>query len=149
MQELERRQSLVYDEIQAGGQEGSAPWPPDFQPTAKITEERLGVVNFGPEGWLLPEEVKLFRHLIILRQNALAFCPAERGLLKHSYGLPYVIPVIEHTPWQKKPIPIQLLKSSILRQETRWKTSNSTRQPLTHHWEDFSSHDYLKGPQIL
>ena len=42
------------------------PWPPDFQPTAKITEERLGVVNFGPEGWLLPEEVKLFRHLIIL-----------------------------------------------------------------------------------
>ena len=82
------------------------PWPPDFQPTAKITEERLGVINFGPEGWLLPEEVKLFRHLIILRQNALAFCPAERGLLKHSYGLPYVIPVIEHTPWQKKPIPI-------------------------------------------
>jgi hypothetical protein len=42
----------------------------------------------------------------VLRQGALAFCPAERGLLKHSYGLPYVIPVIEHEPWQKKPIPI-------------------------------------------
>jgi hypothetical protein len=26
--------------------------------------------------------------------------------LKHSYGLPYVIPVIDHEPWQKKPIPI-------------------------------------------
>ena len=32
--------------------------------------------------------------------------PAEQGLLKHSYGLPYVIPVINHKPWQKKPIPI-------------------------------------------
>lgn len=36
----------------------------------------------------------------------MAFCPEERGLLKHEYGLPYIIPVIDHTPWKKKPIPI-------------------------------------------
>jgi hypothetical protein len=41
-----------------------------------------------------------------VRQGALVFCPAKRGLLKHSYGLPYVIPVIDHEPWRKKPIPI-------------------------------------------
>ncbi|MBW0485802.1 hypothetical protein O181_025517 [Austropuccinia psidii MF-1] len=37
---------------------------------------------------------------------AIAFCEEERGLLKHSYGKPYKIPVIPHEPWQKKPIPI-------------------------------------------
>jgi hypothetical protein len=74
-------------------------------PTAKITEERLKVVNFGPEGWLSDEELKLFKHVIVLREKALAFCMEERGLLKHS-GLPYVIPVVDHVPWQKKPIPI-------------------------------------------
>jgi hypothetical protein len=28
------------------------PHPPEFQPTWKITEECLGVISFGPEGWL-------------------------------------------------------------------------------------------------
>ena len=66
----------------------------------------MKVVNFGPEGWITEEEKKLFLHIIVLREKAFAFCPEERGLLKHSYGLPYIIPVIENTPWQKKPIPI-------------------------------------------
>ncbi|MBW0559155.1 hypothetical protein O181_098870 [Austropuccinia psidii MF-1] len=37
---------------------------------------------------------------------AIAFCEEERGIIKHSYGKPYKIPVIPHEPWQKKPIPI-------------------------------------------
>ncbi|MFF0905755.1 hypothetical protein ACFYE3_19025, partial [Kocuria sp. CPCC 205293] len=82
------------------------PNPPEFKPTARITEERLKVVNFVPEGWLWEEELKLFKHLIIIREKAIAFTPEERGLLKHSYGLPYIIPVVDHQPWQKKPIPI-------------------------------------------
>ncbi|POW14162.1 hypothetical protein PSTT_03227 [Puccinia striiformis] len=52
------------------------------------------------------KELKLFKHLIITRQDAFAFGPEERGLLKHTYGQPYVIPVIKHEPWQQKPIPI-------------------------------------------
>ena len=82
------------------------PYPPEFTPTLKVTEERLKVINFGPDGWLSSEELKLFKHIITLRQDALAFCEEERGLLKHSYGLPYIIPVVQHEPWQKKPIPI-------------------------------------------
>ncbi|MBW0471377.1 hypothetical protein O181_011092 [Austropuccinia psidii MF-1] len=39
-------------------------------------------------------------------EKAIAFCEEERGLLKHSYGKPYKIPVTPHEPWQKKPIPI-------------------------------------------
>ncbi|KAI7945575.1 hypothetical protein MJO29_011963 [Puccinia striiformis f. sp. tritici] len=82
------------------------PFPPEFTPTWKITEERLKVVNFGPKDLLWEEEFKLFKHLIITRQDAFAFGPEERGLLKHTYGQPYVIPVIKHEPWQQKPIPI-------------------------------------------
>jgi len=82
------------------------PYPPEFSPTLKITEERLKVINFGPDGWLSSEELKLFKHIITLRQDAVAFCEEERGVLKHSDGLPYIIPVIQHEPWQKKPIPI-------------------------------------------
>jgi hypothetical protein len=82
------------------------PYPPEFVPTAKITEERLKVVNFGPTGWLSDEELNLLKHVIKLREGALAFVEEERGLLKHSYGKPDIIPVITHEPWQQRPIPI-------------------------------------------
>ncbi|KAI7933023.1 hypothetical protein MJO28_017861, partial [Puccinia striiformis f. sp. tritici] len=82
------------------------PFPPEFVPTPKITEERLKVVNFGPKDFLKTEELKLMKHVIVERQGAFAFGPEERGLLKHSYGEPYIIPVVPHSPWQQKPIPI-------------------------------------------
>ncbi|MBW0567378.1 hypothetical protein O181_107093 [Austropuccinia psidii MF-1] len=44
--------------------------------------------------------------LIALREKEIAFSAEERGLLKHSYGKPYKLPLIPHTPWQKKPISI-------------------------------------------
>jgi hypothetical protein len=50
--------------------------------------------------------LKLMKHVIKIRQSSLAFCAEERGLLKHTYGKPYIIPVIKHEPWQQKPIPI-------------------------------------------
>jgi len=82
------------------------PFPPEFAPTWKINEEQLKVVYFGPPGWLSSEELKLMKHIIKLRQDSLAFCAEERGLLKHTYGKPYVIPVTKHEPWQQRPIPI-------------------------------------------
>jgi hypothetical protein len=42
----------------------------------------------------------------LIQEGALAFVEEERGLLKHSYGKPYIIPVIAHEPWQQRPIPI-------------------------------------------
>ncbi|CAH7670835.1 hypothetical protein PPACK8108_LOCUS5573 [Phakopsora pachyrhizi] len=69
------------------------PNPPEFKATSKVTEERLKMINFGPEGWLLEEELQLMKHIIVLREKAIAFCKEERGLLKTSYGLPYIIPV--------------------------------------------------------
>ncbi|MBW0524486.1 hypothetical protein O181_064201 [Austropuccinia psidii MF-1] len=83
-----------------------SPNPPIFQKAFKITHERLQAVNFGPPGWLSDEEINLIKNVITLREKATAFCEEERGLLKHSYGKPYKIPVIPHETWQNKPIPI-------------------------------------------
>ncbi|KAI7936690.1 hypothetical protein MJO28_015589 [Puccinia striiformis f. sp. tritici] len=91
------------------------PFPPEFVATEKITEERLKVVNFGPKDFLWIEELKLMKHVIVKRQGAFAFAPEERGLLKHSYGEPYIIPVVPHSPWQQKPIPIaQAIKGKFI-----------------------------------
>ncbi|MBW0586951.1 hypothetical protein O181_126666 [Austropuccinia psidii MF-1] len=67
-----------------------SPNPPPFFETSKVTEERISMIKFGPSGW----------------KKAIEFCEEERGILKHSYGKPYKIPVIPHKPWQKKPKPI-------------------------------------------
>ncbi|MBW0579958.1 hypothetical protein O181_119673 [Austropuccinia psidii MF-1] len=83
-----------------------SPNPPIFEETFKVTNERLQAVNFGPPGWLSNEKINLLKSVITLREKVIAFCEEERGLLKHSYGKPYKIPVIPHKPWQKKPIPI-------------------------------------------
>ena len=82
------------------------PFSPEFTPTWKINEERLKVLDFGPSKWLSEEDMKLMKHVINLRQGILAFGAEERGLLKNTYGKPYIIPVIKHEPWQQRPIPI-------------------------------------------
>ncbi|MBW0541635.1 hypothetical protein O181_081350 [Austropuccinia psidii MF-1] len=83
-----------------------SPKPPEFTVKSKITQERFELINFGPPGWLLEEEISLLMSVIALREKVIAFSAEERGLLKHSYGKPYKIPVVPHAPWQKKPIPI-------------------------------------------
>jgi hypothetical protein len=75
-----------------------------------VTRKRLDVVNFGPLGWLTTDKLNLIKNVLAERNQAVAFCKEERGLLKESYGLPYIIPVIEHKPWQKKKIPIPAAK---------------------------------------
>ncbi|MBW0552026.1 hypothetical protein O181_091741 [Austropuccinia psidii MF-1] len=83
-----------------------SPNPPIFQETFKVTHERLQAVNLCPPGWLSNEEINLLKNIITLIEKSIAFCEEDRGLLKHSYGKPYKIPVIAHEPWQKKPMPI-------------------------------------------
>ncbi|MBW0588596.1 hypothetical protein O181_128311 [Austropuccinia psidii MF-1] len=83
-----------------------SPNAPLFIETLKATEEKISMINFEPSGWLSEEETNLLKNVILLRENAVAFCEEERGILKHSYRKPYKTPVISHGPWQKKPIPI-------------------------------------------
>jgi hypothetical protein len=43
---------------------------------------------------------------MILNEEALAFEDSERGTFKDSYFSPYKIPMVPHTPWEYKNIPI-------------------------------------------
>ncbi|MBW0480415.1 hypothetical protein O181_020130 [Austropuccinia psidii MF-1] len=83
-----------------------SPNPAIFQETFKVNHERLQEVHFGSPGLLSNEEINSLKNVITLREKAIALCEEKIGLLKHSYGKHYNIPVIPHEPWQKKPIPI-------------------------------------------
>jgi hypothetical protein len=79
-------------------------------------------LQINSSGFLCPEEVKLFQHIMQLNQETLAFEETDRGTLKESYFSPYIIPTVPHMPWKYKNIPIppgicqkviELLKSKI------------------------------------
>jgi len=80
--------------------------PPEFIPTAKITEERMKAIGINSQGFLWPEEEKLFQQIILLNQDAVAFVQTDRGTFKKSYFSDYIIPTVEHIPWSFKNIPI-------------------------------------------
>jgi len=74
--------------------------------STKVTQERCDALDFGPAGWLQPEEENLYRTILVLREKALAFEEKDRGVLKESYAAPYVFSTKEHTPWRQRPLPI-------------------------------------------
>ncbi|KIY61308.1 hypothetical protein CYLTODRAFT_363075, partial [Cylindrobasidium torrendii FP15055 ss-10] len=80
--------------------------PPEFIPTAKLTKERMAEFQLSKDNFLLPEEVKLFQHILQLNEEALAFEDQDRGTLKQSYFSDYIMPVVPHTPWEYRNIPI-------------------------------------------
>lgn len=80
--------------------------PPEFQPTQRLTKERLKTLDLNPDGFLSAEEEKLFAHIMRENELALAFEDIERGTFKDSYFSPYKISTVPHTPWEHKNIPI-------------------------------------------
>ena len=80
--------------------------PPMFTPTKKITNERLKILKINEKGFLSTEEEKLFIHIMVLNEDAIAFEDAERGTFKESYFSPYIIPTVPHRPWEHRNIPI-------------------------------------------
>ena len=53
------------------------PRPPDFIPTKKLTAECLESMHINADGFLWPEEEKLFAHILKLNEAALAFDESE------------------------------------------------------------------------
>lgn len=80
--------------------------PPEFEPIPKISKEDMVRHLNNSDGFLWPEEEKLFAHVLRLNHRALARVPEERGTLRDDYFSPYIIPTIEHVPWQERNIPI-------------------------------------------
>jgi hypothetical protein len=84
-----------------------SPHPPNFVPTGRYTQERMEAMDQAHEGdFLLPKECKLLHHLMMEQNEAFAWDETEKGHFKEVYFPPIKIPIIEHTPWQLKNMPI-------------------------------------------
>lgn len=62
------------------------------------------MLNINPDKFLWPEDEKLFVHVMMLNEDALAFQESQRGTFKESYFSPYIIPTVPHEPWKFKNI---------------------------------------------
>ena len=82
------------------------PLPPDFKPIGRYTQERKDIIDQNNAGFLLDEERKLLHHFMTLHQDAFAWNDTERGHFREDFFPPVEIPVVPHTPWVQKNIPI-------------------------------------------
>lgn len=80
--------------------------PPKYIPTPHLTQERLESLQINQNNFLSEEEVRLFEQVMNNNSATLAFEESDRGMLKESYFSPYIMPVIPHTPWESRNIPI-------------------------------------------
>ena len=80
---------------------------PDFTPTGRYTEERMRALDERHnEDFLLPEERKLLHHFMCLHNQAFAWTDSERGSFREDFFPPVEFPVIPHTPWVERNMPI-------------------------------------------
>ena len=63
-------------------------------------------MEINSTGFLWPEELKLFQHILKLHQNHFVWEDHERGSFREDYFSPYIIPVVPHVPWAFTNIPI-------------------------------------------
>lgn len=74
------------------------PHPLKFVPDNRLTIEHMNSLDFHSIRFLWLEEVKLFKRIMHLNQDALAFEETDQGTLKESYFSLYIIPTVPHIP---------------------------------------------------
>lgn len=82
--------------------------PPVFvpDPGGCLTEECLEEMNVNPDNFLLPEEEKLFVHILKLNQYSFVFEDSQHRSFRKDYFSPYIIPIVPHVSWAFTNIPI-------------------------------------------
>ncbi|EJD42115.1 hypothetical protein AURDEDRAFT_68066, partial [Auricularia subglabra TFB-10046 SS5] len=81
--------------------------PPPWEPsTPHLTRERMDGFKLGKDGFLWPEEVRLFEYMVDRHQEVFAWEERERRRFKESYFPPIRYPVVPHEPWTDRNIPI-------------------------------------------
>jgi hypothetical protein len=80
--------------------------PPEFCPGMRFMRERADKLHLNPAKWLWPEELKLVQWLVRAHKRAFTWNASEQGHLNETCFLPYKIPMIPHTPWSQRNIPI-------------------------------------------
>src|SRR5260221_7614731 len=92
--------------------------------TKQLTNKRvLLIISKIPAGFLTKSEAELLIHVLFQYERAIAFTDLERGTFSQKYYLDYVIRMVPHQPWLRKPIRlpqsrqeevIQIMKEQIL-----------------------------------
>lgn len=82
------------------------PNPPPFVPCGRYTQERKDLFDKLNPGFLLPAERDLLHHFMMLHQDAFAWDDSERGHFREDFFPPVDMPVVPHTPWVLRNIPI-------------------------------------------
>ena len=83
-----------------------SPNPPPFVPTGRYTAERKAIIDKMNPGFLLPAERDLLHHLMMLQEAGFAWEDKERGHFREDFFPPVDMPVVPHTPWVLRNIPI-------------------------------------------
>src|ERR1700742_104241 len=79
----------------------------EFEPTARYTAERKQIIDKAhPGDFLWPEERKLVHNIMMDFNHTFAWEDSERGRFREDFFPPIKIPVVEHTPWVLRNIPI-------------------------------------------
>ncbi len=63
-------------------------------------------LNVNQDGFLWPEEEKLFKHVLVLNEATLPYDKKDRGTFSPEYFSDYIMPVILHVLWEFKNMPI-------------------------------------------
>ena len=82
------------------------PNPPKFMPLGRYTQERKDLFDKANSGFLWPAERDLLHYFMMLHQDGFAWNDTERGHFREDFFPPIEIPVIPHTPWVQRNIPI-------------------------------------------
>lgn len=81
--------------------------PPKFEPTGRYTAERQEAFRKRHDtGFLYPSELNLVDNLVANQEQAFAWNDTERGTFRHDFFPPVKMPVLPHTPWVERNIPI-------------------------------------------
>ena len=103
--------------------------PPAFQPRSRYTQERQEIFDKNNAGFLFPEECKLLHHFMMLHQDTFAWNDSERGHFREDFFPPVDIPVVPHTPWVQRNIPIPPGLYNEVCEVIRWKLNTGTFEP--------------------
>ena len=83
------------------------PNPPEFIPGERYTAERKEIIDKNHnEEFLWPEERKLLHHLMLIQEKGFAWSPEEGGTFRTDFFPPIKFPILPHTPWVERNIPI-------------------------------------------
>ena len=81
--------------------------PEEFVPIGRYTLERKAIIDkLHSEDFLWPQERLLMHELMRLQEKAFAWQADEIGTFKEEFFPPITFPVVEHTPWVERGIPI-------------------------------------------